>query len=730
MASPRSQRGLATILIVLMVGMALTATALGVAHTVRGAQEKTLAMHASTVSQQRTWSGVELLRQYLVSVNLTAPPWSSLPWSVPIVGIASSALSAQLVSISGPDSSGNYIVTADITGAGGGANSVLRAVYQVARPLSTGGSSSSGPAIDVADFYYDLDMSGSITVKGDSSANFNVMGNVKLDSASITGINAIHSTGNVTVGSGIKVNQIYANGNMTLTGSSAILSVSALGNVIDNSSGTQGVINSNGTVTIGNGVVNTVNAMGNVSAGSGGSHGTINTNGTLTVTNGVVNIANAIGNVSLTGGTIKTTNTMGAVSWTSTGTGALTINANSSILYAAAGGTLNAKGDVSLTGGGAFAVNTLGNTYVRSYGGITLLNGKGNLQVDQYAAVVGTIGGALNKLQQWNLNVLVTLLAGFIPTNVPTVSLTPIAPLQPYELTRPVVDAFALKSAANYVFEYQSAGWTRVTVNNVLGIVSGVYALASDSSKKDFLCPLVSFNTGSKSCLVSGSLQKTICQGYSAQNTCFTTSVTSGIPKWVVAGISLAPGAFWFDGDLEPSTGTYFNTFVATGHIVTSGAHITKSPNNAGYGPICNNAPTDGVAVNANFAGLAPLNFCNLVTAKLTQDSLGNIAYLAGAYRSGVFGGGNITLGASTKAYGTIVAGNLFNSGGSTTVYGYVAAAGQAVTSGNNALGGSTTLDLTTLPSTYTPDVIPCTGNCAPTASLTGTAAVMWTRYL
>lgn len=724
------QRGLATILLVLLVGLALTVTALGVAHGVRGAQDKTLTMHAATRAQMRSWSGVELLRQYLRSENMASPPWSALPWAVPISGVDASTLSAQLVAVTGPDSAGSYVVTADITGAGAGATTTVRAIYNVTRPAVSSGNGNRGPAVDVADFYYDLDMSGGITIKGDNNANFNAMGNVKLDNASITGINAIHATGNAVIGSGIKVNQIYVNGNVTLTGSSAIQSVSALGNVVDNSSGTQGVINSNGNVTIGNGAVNSVNAMGAITASSGGSHGTLNTNATLSVSNGVVNTANAIGNVTLSGGTIKTTNTMGSVNWSSTGTGAIAINANGSVSYAAAGGAISALGDVSLTGGGAASVRTMGNTYVRGYGGIGLLQGKGNLQVDQYAAVTGTIGGALTKLQQWNTNVLVSLLAGFLPPNVTTVALTPIAALQPYALSRPVVDAFALKSAANYVFEYQPAGYTRVSVHDVAGIVSGSYALASDGARKDFLCPIASFNAGSRTCSLSGSTQKTICQGYSTQNACFTYA-SAGAGKWTIAGISLAPGAYWFDGDLEVSTGIYFNTFIATGHIATSGQHVTKSPNNAGYGPTCANAPSDGVAQTAFFAGLVPTNFCNGATAALTQDSLGNIAFLSGAFRDGVFSGGNIMLGASTKTYGTIVAGNLFNSGGSTTVYGYVAAAGQAALSGNNnALGGSTTLDLTALPSTYTPDVLPCTGNCAPATATSGDATVMWTRYL
>lgn len=724
---PRTQRGLATILVVLLVGLALTATALGVAHQLRGAQDKTLTMHASTLSQLRSWAGAELLRQYLSTVDALAPPWPALPWAVPIAGIDASTLSATIRSMTGPDAEGRYLVSADIVGAGAGATTTLRAVYAIDTVVSGGGGETL--AIDVANFYYDLEMSGSITIQGDNLANFNVMGDVTLQNAAINGVNAINSTGDVTLGGGVKVNQIYANGDVWLSGSSSAQSISALGNVHDNSSGTQSVINANGTVDISNGVATTVNAIGSVTAGSGGTHNLINTDGSLTVTNGVVNTANVRGDVTVNNGTIKNTNTMGSMYWNASGTGALTVNANGLINYNAAGGILSARGDVSLTGGGATTVRTLGNTYVRNYGGIGLLQGQGNLQVDKHAAVAGTIGGTLNVLQKSNKSVLVTILGGFIPTGVATINLTAITPLEPFVLTRPVVDAYALKSASNYIIEYRPEGYVRVGVQNVAGITSGYYALASDATKKDYLCPVALFVPLTKTCAVPGTLSKTICQGYSSNNTCFTHGTADGIDTWKIAGTSLTTGAYWFEGDLEVGTGVYFNTFIASGDISTSGQNVTKSPNSAGYGPVCANSPTDGVPQNPNFAGLYPTNFCNVADGELTLDSLGNIAMLAGGYKNGVFSGGNITLGANTKTYGTVIAGNLFNSNGNTTIYGYVAAAGQAVTGDSNSLGGSTTLDLTALPSTYTPDELPCVGECTPESAI-GQARVLWTRYL
>lgn len=721
---PASQRGIATILLVLLIGTALTASVLGASYAVRGAQDKTLSLHASTTAQARAWAGVELVRQYLQQETLSPPPWSALPWSPAITGIGADALSVRIVASSGPDAAGRYRVTADITGAGAAATTSLRTVYEVTPAVA---STPSNPGLDAANFYYDLDLSGGILIKGGELANLNVLGNLRLDNASVDGVNSIKATGNVTVGSGIKAKQVFSNGDVTLGGSAAIASVSALGSVHVNSSGTQGAIQCNGAVIVSNGSTGAIRARGAVTLSSGGSHGSVAGNSSVLVTNGTVDTVNAIGSVILSGGVIRTTNTMGADTWAATGTGAMAINANGNVSYAASGGAINAIGDVTLTGGGANTVSSKGNVYVRSYGGIGALQCAGGLQVDQYASVSGTIGGQLLKLQPYNGGVNVQVVPGFSP-NVAAVALTPVAALPPFSLTRPTVDAYALKASANYAFEYQLlGGYTQVTVGNVAGIADGRYVLASDGTRKDFLCPLASYQALSRSCAVSGSSAKTICQGYSPQNGC----VSYALNKWTIAGTSLVPGAMWFDGDLEVGSGRYFNSFIATGNIASSGQNLSKAVNAAGYAAVCNNTPSDGVAQTALFAGLYPKNFCDTANATLRGDALGNLAYLAGGWNNGVFVGGNILLGASTQTWGTVVAGNLFNSGGSTTVHGYVAAAGLGVAALlGNVLSGSTTVDLSSLPATYTPGVLPCMSGCSTTPASAATATVLWSRYL
>lgn len=66
---PARQRGMATLMIILLAGLALTVTALGVTHAVRSAQDKQVTVHAATHAQAGAWTGVEVFRQYLKSIN-------------------------------------------------------------------------------------------------------------------------------------------------------------------------------------------------------------------------------------------------------------------------------------------------------------------------------------------------------------------------------------------------------------------------------------------------------------------------------------------------------------------------------------------------------------------------------------------------------------------------------------------------------------------------------------
>ena len=97
----------------------------------------------------------------------------------------------------------------------------------------------------------------------------------------------------------------------------------------------------------------------------------------------------------------------------------------------------------------------------------------------------------------------------------------------------------------------------------------------------------------------------------------------------------------------------------------------------------------------------------------------------------GAFAGGDIKLGASTRADGAVLAGNVLTTGGSTTISGAIISAAQGGGS-NVAMGGSTTLNLAGGSDDYDPGALPCgIVECAaePASPVERRTSVLWTRY-
>lgn len=711
----RRQRGMANLLLVILVGLAMTATALGVAHTVRSTQQSQLSLHAITPAQDQAWACAELLRQYLAKVDATTLAGLSGPLKIS----GDDSVTANIVSVAKVTaSSGNpaYRVTADIVGntsatTPAASKAILQVVYDVsASPGSQGSTSGSGTTpvlISTINIYKDLDLTGGIKVVGGKNANLNVQGNVTLDNASVDGINSIRATGNVSVGSGIHVNQIYANGDVTVTGSASADQISALGNVTIDGGAKPFAIQSNGSVTFNGGSASTVDSIGDVEVTAGGV-------------------------------TISTINTMGSVYWSGAGGSVGTVHANGSVSYAGSnnGTVIDAIGDVTLTGSGAQTVVTEGNTYLNGFGSIGQLTGQGDLNVNSWGGVNGVIGGNVTEANSY-MPAKVTVKPGL------KVKLTPVSitPLPPVTIDKPAIDAYALKSAANYAFDVIN-GAIQVTVANVNGITSGTYYLgsypqANGRGYQDFLCtalvPGTLDNSGKGQCQAPAVPYRTICQGFSSQNACLTYA--NG--KWSLDGASFARGVLWFHGDAELGSGYYLDTVIATGNIATSGSHRTDAPNYAGYDEICANATPSGLSLTvqqvADFAGVYPSEFCDTTGQKLLSDPIGNVALLAGGYVGGTFSGGDITVGASSVINGSVLAGNTISTGGSTTINGYITAAAQNTSDTQPvSLSGATLLDYSKLPGTYQPGTVPCMKDCnATNQSPSGNqSAITWTRYL
>jgi hypothetical protein len=705
-ALPRAQTGYVTVMVAMLFGVAFTATVIGAAAYIRSTQAQSTAAHAQTQAQLKAWTGAEIVREYLLALqtggNLPglAAVVANSPTALAFNGV--SGVSASLTGVNSPTNP--TLITADIVGTTAAgtpaqATSTLQVVYTV-----NAGSSTSSSTNSALNFNRNLNLSGSITVNQPSGSNIsytiNVMGDVSTGGNSITGVSVINSTGSINIGSSSSFQQLNADCDVVISGSVTPVAVNAQRNVCS---------------TGGASVSGTTLANGSVLSQSG-SNGTIN----------------AIGNPT------------GVSSCTASGASQSgTVAATCPAPYAAV--------DLSSGSAGAAVVNTDGNVLLAS-GTIGKLNAVGNLNLSNYGAVtVGVIGGTLTK-PQYDTNVNVTV----VPHT--TVSITPASPVT---LSSAQFNAYNLQTAANYAFTINSAanvpingflaGYALVTVTNINGITNGTYYLGSYTSTNnntlDYLCTAISQTTSatnpfSGTCVTPAVASAfRICEGYSAQNSCF--SYSSG--TWSINGTTMAPGIAWFQGNLSVGSGTYYNSFIATGNISTSGSDNVYALNFAGYSGtvsgttyaptgICNNS-----AFTTYFKTLYPTQFCNTSTQTYNASAssgIGNYAFMAGSWVGANYPGqagyvgGNITTGASSMIYGNIEAGNEFQSSGSTTIAGSVTALAQGAAV-ENSMGASTTFNLTNMPPSFTmsssaPGVSGGTGGGATAA----TVNIEWARYL
>ena len=613
---PKQQRGLATILIIVLAGLAITATSLGMMYAVRGAQETQISNHALVPAESKAWSGVEIMRLYLAT--LTAEQLAGLTAGKTL----STDASGVSFTVAETYNSTTKRVAVNVTGTSGtgsrsAATSTLQAVYTI---TPAQGGQTTDTTNNVVAVENGLSLSGSITILGGSSANFVVDGDVNI-SGSTTGMATLQSTGDIVLSGSTTIPVVFANGSLTMNGSTAATVRGSAIKWINNTSGSsnQGALRTNGYLTMGNG----------------------------------------------------------------------------------AGAEGYAIGDINITGGGATLKK------VRSGANVTCPGTWWN-NFDSIQSAKTTNCPSNSK----------------VVTQVPTSELTPLTPIT---ITRKKVDANDYKDVANYTFEFVN-GKRKVTVKNINGLTDGDYYLgnfgwANNRGNYDYLCKDVDTNNNCTSPTAPNAATRTICQGNSTSNPCFDYNQSSA--TWSVSGKNLAPGVLWFKGNLNMGNGEYYNTTIASGNISTSGSHKLYALNYAGYRVVCTNAFKSNTT--SDFAGLYPTNFCDIAAGKLKANAAGNIAYLAGIYTGSTFSGGNITVGASSEVFGTVLAGDQLTTGGSTTIHGYVNSAGQGTSVANN-WSGSTTIDLRDLPDGYKPGESPGNGGSACTSNCSGGVSLTWAR--
>ena len=708
------QRGAISILMTTMAGLGVLGLTASGLLAMRGTQEQQLVVHTNTQAAARAWAGADLIQQYLS--GLTPTQVAAIPSGALTLGGAQ-GIEAQV--ISNADAGGGVRrLQVNVIGRSVQTAVVVQAVYDIA-PASSAPSTSAVVSLGTVNINSNLNLTGSVDVLGGTNAELMVNGTSTL-SGSVTGIHRLCSADDMEIHSAISVNRVCTLGNLSVTGGATVAQDAEV----------------KGNVTLsGNASITTVLANGNVTLSGGSARvGTVSTKGDIAVSGGSASIT----------GQAKTE---GNISWTSSAA-ASTLNANGNIAYSAPNNntSLNARGNIALSGNGNVqTLNALGNATLSSNwdkGVVGNLRVGGNLTyTDKQRIQNGQVRGTLSRqpnTNSWDPTQNITRNASLV-VDVPTVSVPVVSPSFKPPVT---VDVFQLKDAANYVFEIESGtGKRKVTVRNVAGITNGTYYLGDYGhvwnvpelarGNKDYLCKAVN-NSGI--CTAPALPYRTLCQGHSEYNGCFSYNTRTN--TWSLNGETMAPGVAWFDGHLDTGNGTYINTFLATGNISTSGNLKIFSPNYAGYTPVCTNSRNTSpysLSVDHRLSGLKPTDLCQ-DDGTYAPNAIGNTALMAGGVGpGGTYAGGNISLGAGNKIHGNVVAGNLLDTTGNTTVVGAVQVAYSRPSDSDNTTrwGGSTTIDLRNIPSTFTPGLIPCMGGtCDSSGTTTGGVRLRWTRYI
>lgn len=676
-SNPHHQKGIATILLVVLVGIALTASSIGYVSSLKNAQDKQVAIHATTHAQNGAWLGVEAFRGYLA--QLQSSQVANLPNALAIDFQGNyGALSVNNISVT-PDGD-NFKVSADIVNLHASARSgvTVGAVYEL--------KFNPPPCVDCVvletalDFHDDLDIGGDITFVPlpDSINRINVDGDVSILSVNLNNVDEIFATGSVTLNSAVNIQSIFSNDDVTLGGGSWADTVHTRGNVTTADGAGIGSIWANGDVTLGGSRrSDTVNSLGNVAVTASATHGLFRIAGNFDISGlntTVIEDLRAVGDVNI-----------------------------------------NTTEDITLS-----SVISEGSLYCatpdwNNFDSISLNGSLGPNCTSEATDLAKVTTGANNTIDLMN-------------------------EVQPISIPRFVVDVWTLKRDANYVFEWDvDANATKVTIQNINGIADGEYYIGDYSGpQKSYICENVD---GSGSCTSPVAPKAAICLGHSTWNSCLSydeasqkwtfngTSVAPGI-MWFDGNVMLDNGynyaTILATGNVE--TGGQFRgvsvNYGAYDEICTvAGTNIS----NATY--------------RALFATQYPTNLCNRSTREYTPINTGNIGIAAGGYNpeaGGNYSGGNISLGTNNQVWGAVLAGGYLHTHGQTVVNGYVTAAVSGNKGAEeNTLGGNTTIDLTHGNDTYNPAVVPdMTGGACPDCdglvehSLTPESTdLLWSRY-
>jgi hypothetical protein len=665
---PAAQRGFATILIVLLMGLAIAASALGTAYYIKTSQQTLVTSHALTNAQSGTWSGVEVFRKYLdqyvgkvknkSAVEIEAEISKLKGESFTLNVIDGRTLNVKNVNVEVLNTTPKtYRVSANIQNLSSMSESsaTIQVVYEVkidsnnsSENNNSGGTHTLKGAMN---FYGGLTTTGSIDLtNAGQKAIINVEGNVNNTSSgggvSLTGVKRVNSTGSVELGSQTTVEEVYSNKYIIISGSAAITkTASALQYIKMSSASSQGDFYAGNSNKLISKEIKKEDVYVNIE--NSGRVNSINTMNNINIVNGGSNLGTAIA-----AGNIKCPK----ITWT-----------NYTLMR-------------------ALSFDSSCSTSKRSgLDGLTPLNA---IEVTEISASTKPIVNALSSHYKGSAEYIF------------------------YYDSKDKVEKVDVRDN----FSNSTPTYTTYQLDKKNGFLCKTL-----NASKQCSTPAIKLAPKLKS-------QGTDFIQYNQSTKLWT--VTESSPNWSDGASvtpSMVPSIVLFSGNLELQLGRFTNTFLATGDITYGGSVTLYAPNYAGDAKVCqldsaykvqSNLCSSGKLTNLPAANIA------LLAGSCTDDS--SVMTCQGSYN-----GGTITLGKSAKVYGNIIAGNILNTGGDTTIYGSVLAAALGNAGFGSHLQGSTKIDFNGISDEQMTITLPNNDAKEPEDEVaTETVKIKWARYL
>ena len=713
-SSPHSQRGIATILIVVLIGVALTATAMSIMHSMRSTQEKHIAVHAATNAQVGAWAGVEAFRRYLDEQGVSGLT-NGGEYSIALNDYGT--MTAKNVAVT-PSGTGHRVGATIVNVQEAAHSSAAVGVMYEVTPAGSGGYQLSAPL----NFNDDVKLTSNLTF--DNPMSINVKGNVVITDAYVTNLDGVNATGSVTISSDVNLGVIHANGDVNLNDANASATeIKSRGNVTLTGSAGSPLISANGNVTHNAGTSTTsLRSRANVTIGAdSGNHSLINAGGGVTVNSSY-------------GGTVTNL-------W----------SVNSIVNNSADAQLSNVYGQSDLNCLGAWnRFTTIAINGVFGAGCVGPLSPVAGQTVTQPAAITVNV---MNPVPPFEMPSLAVDVYPFKEEANYAVS---------YEGGKIKVEVNSVNGLPNgtyYVGNGRAICSAVDASGNCIGAMTKYMCLGSWPDG-----PCISY--AYKNFTVAEDVNGTIV----SQDLPPGTHNSKG--TFTIEGGGIAPGIWWIDGNVILSTGYNNGTLLATGHIATSNHYRGAAVNYGGepivysgqargtrttpYQEVCQAIGTGMMAemshlvdtYRTRFQNQYPTNLCDKTPGVVTYTPhrLGNIALGAGGTRPVALGGdgttysgGDISIKANSNVFGIVLAGGYFVARNNVAIMGYVSASVQgpqrAADAVKNLSDGDVKIYTDSATEYYSPNEVPwmgaepCSVGCGAGGASPG-AKVLWSRYL